>query len=198
VAVATGVRRRGLQLFSRTNPIRGDRLKMQPPTWDQPAIDALPEFFAGGGSADSIMFVDPEGTDEHCLSLIWLRLASNYQLPRHSHTGDCLYYVTAGEVHLGNRVVEAGEGFFVPSDAPYAYTAGPGGAEVLEFRGTGRPIHSRIHESPTGWKRILKGVRAHREGWVQELRPYSQWCRSASGVDYTTASGERKRLAIKR
>jgi hypothetical protein len=198
VAVATGQRRRGLQLFSRTNPIKGERVKMQPPVWDQPAIDALPEFFAGGGSADQVMFVDPDGTDEHCLSLIWLKVASNYQLPRHSHSGDCLYYVTAGEVHLGNRVVAAGEGFFVASDAPYAYSAGPDGAEVLEFRGTGRSVNSQIHESPTGWKRILQGVRAHRDGWIEELAPYSQWCRSVSSVEYSTAAGERKNLAIKR
>jgi hypothetical protein len=95
-------------------------------------------------------------------------------------------------------MVSAGEGFFAPSDAPYAYTAGPEGAEVLEFRSTGRPIESRIHESPTGWKRILKGVQANSGRWVQEFEPYARWCRTASSVDYTTPTGERRNLAIKR
>ena len=35
---------------------------------------------------------------------------------------------------MGSQVLEAGDGFFVPSDAPYAYEAGPDGVEVLEFR----------------------------------------------------------------
>ncbi len=166
--------------------------------WDQAAVDALPEFFAGGGSAEVKLFVDPEGTADRCLSLLWLKLGSNYQLPRHSHTGDCLYYLVAGQVHLGNRTVGTGEGFFAPSDAPYSYTAGPDGAEVLEFRGTGRPVQSRAHESPSGWRRILRGVRANRDRWVHEFEPYSQWCRSATAVDYTTTTGERRSLAIKR
>jgi hypothetical protein len=130
------------------------------------------------------------------LSLLWLKLGSNYQLPRHSHTGDCLYYVVAGQVLLGNRTVGTGEGLFVPSDAPYSYTAGPDGAEVLEFRGTGRPVQSRVHESPASWKRILKGVRANRNRWVQEFEPFPQWCRSAPSVQYTTTTGERRSLAI--
>jgi len=198
MSVQTSGRRRGLKLFSRTEPVRGDGLQMKPPVWDQAAVQALPEFFAGGGSAEVRLFVDPDGTEDRCLSLLWLKLGSNYQLPRHSHTGDCLYYLVAGEVHLGSQIVGVGEGFFVPSDAPYSYTAGPDGAEVLEFRGTGRPVQSQVRESPAGWKRILEGVRANRDRWVREFEPNSQWCRSATAVEYTTTAGERRSLAIKR
>jgi hypothetical protein len=35
---------------------------------------------------------------------------------------------------MGSQTLEAGDGFFVPSDAPYAYEAGPEGVIVLEFR----------------------------------------------------------------
>ena len=35
---------------------------------------------------------------------------------------------------MGSQVLEAGDGFFVPSDAPYAYEAGSEGVVVLEFR----------------------------------------------------------------
>ena len=35
---------------------------------------------------------------------------------------------------MGSQVLEAGDGFFVPSGAPYAYEAGPAGVVVLEFR----------------------------------------------------------------
>ncbi|MGO8864286.1 MAG: cupin [Acidimicrobiales bacterium] len=191
-------RRRGIQFFSRHDPVGNGRLEMRPPVWDEAAVKALPEFFAGGGSAQVTLFADPAGSEDHCLNLIWLRLGSNYQLPRHSHTEDCLYYVVAGSVDLGNRTVGAGEGFFAPSTAPYSYVAGPEGAEILEFRGTARPVYSQVHETAAGWKRILAGVRANRDRWVRELKPYSRWCRSASSVDYVTPSGENLSLAIKR
>jgi hypothetical protein len=55
-------------------------------------------------------------------------------LPRHTHDGDCLYYVAEGSLVMGSQVLAAGDGFFVPSCAPYAYEAGPEGVVVLEFR----------------------------------------------------------------
>src|SRR3974390_1332065 len=102
-------RRKGLQIFSRSKPVVGDWQLSRPPTLDQPALDALPAFYAAGGSARSIPFCDPEGADGEGLSLIWLRFGANSPLPRHSHSVDCLYYVVAGEVHLGNRTVKSGE-----------------------------------------------------------------------------------------
>ncbi len=83
----------------------------------------------------------------------------------HSHDVDCFYYVVAGEAHLGNRVVVAGDGFFVPADAPYAYSAGPEGVEVLEFGSTSSfGIH--VTESPECWSQIAELARTHREEWA--------------------------------
>jgi len=77
---------------------------------------------------------------------------------------DCLYYVVAGEARLGNQVVAAGDGFFVPADAPYAYSAGPDGVEVLEFRATNRfGIH--VTESPDRWAQLAEVARTHRQEW---------------------------------
>jgi hypothetical protein len=192
--------RRGLQIFSRNKPVMGDLGKqmMRPPIWDEVAVEATPEFFAAGGSASARLFSDPGGTEDQCLNLIWLRLGSNYHLPRHSHTEDCLYYVISGELHLGNQTIRAGEGFFVPSEAPYTYTVGPEGAEILEFRGTARPVKSQTLESSAGWKRILENSRQHRTRWVDELQPYAQWCRSVSSMDYLTEAGERRSIEIER
>jgi hypothetical protein len=192
--------RRGLQIFSRNKPVVGDLVKQMtiPPVWDEAAVEATPEFFAAGGSASVRLFSDSGGTEDHCLNLIWLRLASNYHLPRHSHTEDCLYYVVSGELHLGNQTVSSGEGFFVPSEAPYTYTVGPEGAEILEFRGTGQPVASQTLESRAGWKRILENSREHRKRWVQELKPYAEWCRSVSSMEYITGSGERRSIDIER
>ena len=120
------------------SPVIGDlqrARKGSQPEPDAAASAALPEFYAAGGVASANLFVDPDGTEDACLNLLWLKLGSNFTIPRHNHTGDCLYYVASGSVHLGNQVIEAGGGFFVPSAAPYTYSAGPEGAEVLEFRG---------------------------------------------------------------
>ena len=169
--VDTARRRKGLEIFSRAHPVAGDWEMQRPPSLDDVAREALPEFSAGNGVARTVLFSDPDGTDGHGLSLIWLRFGSNYQLPRHSHSTDCLYYVVSGEIHMGNRVVGAGEGFFVEADAPYTYTVGPDGVEVLEFRGH-TWFDSQIRETASGWDRALEAVRANRDHWATELAPY--------------------------
>jgi hypothetical protein len=164
--------------------------------WDQQAVDATPEFFACGGAAEGVLFSDPEGSEERGLNLLWLRLGANYHLPRHSHSRDCLYYVTAGEIHLGKQILHAGEGFFVPADAPYTYIAGPDGAEILEFRGTTHPRETQILEKD--WERILDTSRANRDRWQEDLKPWSQWMSSAETMAYQTAKGERRSITIAR
>jgi len=83
------------------------------------------------GNHDAVVFRG-EGDDGFSLVRAWF--APHYVLPRHTHDGDCLYYVAEGSLKMGSQVLEAGDGFFVPSDAPYAYEAGPEGVVVLEFR----------------------------------------------------------------
>jgi quercetin dioxygenase-like cupin family protein len=83
------------------------------------------------GTHDAVVFRG-EGDDGFSLVRAWF--GPHYVLPRHTHHGDCLYYVVEGSLKMGSQVLEAGDGFFVPSDAPYAYEAGPDGVVVLEFR----------------------------------------------------------------
>jgi len=83
------------------------------------------------GTHDSVMY---RGEGDDGMSLVRAWFGPHYVLPRHTHDGDCLYYVVAGSLQMGSQVLGAGDGFFVPSDAPYAYEAGPDGVEVLEFR----------------------------------------------------------------
>jgi hypothetical protein len=82
-----------------------------------------------------------------------------------------LYYVVRGEARLGNRVVRAGSGFFVPADAPYAYSAGPEGIEILEFRNA-TSFDMKISESATRWQAIIEGARANAEAWAAEAPAY--------------------------
>jgi quercetin dioxygenase-like cupin family protein len=83
------------------------------------------------GGHDAVLY---RGEGDQGFSLVRAWFGPYYVLPRHSHDGDCLYFVMEGSVTMGAQVLEAGDGFFVPSGAPYAYEAGPDGVVVLEFR----------------------------------------------------------------
>jgi hypothetical protein len=99
----------------------------------------------------------------------WIK--SGFPVFRHSHGPDCLYQVIGGELHLGDQVLKKGDGFFVPAGAPYAFTAGPEGAEFIEFR------HEACHHThvqannPAFWEKALELVTANHERWKTEKRP---------------------------
>lgn len=50
----------------------------------------------------------------------------------HRHGTHQITYVLRGSLHYGNRVTGAGMGYYSP-DRPYAWTAGPEGAEWIEI-----------------------------------------------------------------
>jgi mannose-6-phosphate isomerase-like protein (cupin superfamily) len=75
-----------------------------------------------------------QGQDPDGFSLVHAWFGENFPLPRHTHSGDCLYFVLRGELRMGSKTVKAGSGLFVPNGRPYTYRAGVGGVEVLEFR----------------------------------------------------------------
>jgi quercetin dioxygenase-like cupin family protein len=107
-----------------------------------------------------------KGAGPDGFSLISARFAPGYRLPRHSHSADCLYYVVAGEAHLGARVLGPGEGFFVKAEAPYTYTAGPAGVEVLEFR-LATTFDIKIRDTTLEqWKPVADAISAHGEEWA--------------------------------
>jgi hypothetical protein len=161
--------RRGVRVFRATEAREmHDTPMMRKPQIDDAARAALPEFTAAGGTFGMVLFGDPENTDDGGMSLVRTWFAPNFVLPRHSHSADCLYYVVAGEVHLGSRRLAVGDGFYVGADSPYGYTAGPEGAEVLEFRAVSA-FDSRVRETGAGWERILEAVRANRDDWAAHL-----------------------------
>jgi hypothetical protein len=165
--------RRGMEVYRAADAREmHDTPMMRKPELDDAARESLPEFTAAGGTFGMVLFSDPEDVDDGGVSLVRTTFAPNFVLPRHSHSVDCLYFVVAGEVHLGSQVLAVGDGFYAPADAPYGYTAGPEGAEVLEFR-TVSAFDSRIRETPAGWERILAAVRANRDDWAarDDVRP---------------------------
>lgn len=75
-----------------------------------------------------------QSPEEGGFSLVYLFFKPNFPLFRHRHENDCLYVVISGSATMGSQTLRPGDSFFVPAYAPYAYTAGPDGVEVLEVR----------------------------------------------------------------
>jgi hypothetical protein len=161
---------KGLRTFRKADaPLLHETTVMSMPTTEPDATDHLMAWAVGGGQVVKVLFGDPEGGG---MSLVWSWFGPGFVLPRHSHSADCLYFVHRGEAHLGNAVVAAGDGFFVPADAPYAYTAGPDGIEILEFRGVSS-FDMRITESLGRWDQIVETSRANQERWAAEIAEHA-------------------------
>ena len=102
------------------------------------------------------------------MSLVQVWFKSEFPLPRHSHNADCLYYIVAGSLRIGQEELGPGDGFFVGSDVPYAYTPGPEGVEVLEFR-TSNAFNIRVlANNPLFWDKAVETVRKQQSAWASE------------------------------
>lgn len=140
---------------------------MSMPEVDPAFMDQLMEWGLSGGHIVKVLFRQEAEEGKEAMSLVWSWFGPGYILPRHSHDADCLYFVVSGEAKLGNRTVGAGAGFYVPADAPYAYTAGPEGIQILEFRGAAS-FDMKITEGAGRWDRIVDNVRERGEAWREE------------------------------
>lgn len=117
-----------------------------------------------GDSADV-----PYRRDGMSLARLWFK--SGFPLPLHSHDSDCLYYIVAGSVRMGNETLAAGDGFFVGAEVPYSYTAGPEGVEILEFRTTDR-FNIRVRDKPVeAWERMIDVLDEGAARWPDEAPP---------------------------
>lgn len=118
---------------------------------------------AGPGAEAKVLVRDAGG-----FSLLHLWLKPNYTLPRHTHDVDCMYYVISGVAHLGNQALRPGDSFFVPAHAPYGYTAGPDGVEVLEVRhGVDTFGIELVDVAASRWEAMAAAAAANREVWAE-------------------------------
>lgn len=129
------------------------------------AFASLEEAGIDDGQTVKLLFAAPGFS----LTYAWFR--SGFPLPRHSHDADCLYYIVAGSLTLGTETLGAGDGFFVPSGGAYAYTPGPEGVEVLEFRNAEHFNIRFLAGNPAFWNKAVQTIRAEREGWKTQTRP---------------------------
>ncbi len=123
---------------------------------------------AGLGEKNLLLFGQP-GEDGPSLVYLWFK--SGYVLPPHSHDGDCLYYILAGCLQLGEETLGKGDGLFVPAGCAYAYEAGPEGVELLEFRNATRFGITLMGGRERAWERMISAFRENSEHWRDELPP---------------------------
>jgi hypothetical protein len=97
------------------------------------------------------------------LTHVWFK--KDYPLPRHSHNCDCLYYIIAGSLRIGKEELGARDGFFLPANAPYTYTPGPDGVELLEFRHATAFDFKLLVQGDAFWKRAVKISEERSEEW---------------------------------
>ena len=123
-------------------------------------IDIRP---VAAGSTVNVLF---KGDGPDGWSLVHAHFKPGYRLPRHSHSADCLYFVLAGEIHMGNRTVVAGDGFLAPTGSPYAFEAGEEGAEVLEFRTSTDFDMKVLDRTVERWQPIVAAALANQARWA--------------------------------
>ena len=135
------------------------------------AAESMPEFeravASGLGDGEQVRLVF--STPGFSLTHVWFK--KDFPLPLHSHDANCLYYIVAGSLRIGDKTLGKGDGFFIPTDMPYTYRAGPDGVELLEFRNADRFDFQFRADTPAFWKKAADICAANQEGWKKAPLP---------------------------
>jgi hypothetical protein len=129
------------------------------------AAESMPEFERavasglGDGEQVKLVFSSPGFSLTH----VWFK--KDFPLPLHSHDANCLYYIVAGTLRLGDKTLGKGDGFFIPSDMPYTYRAGPEGVELVEFRTAERFDFQFRGDTPAFWKKAADICATNQADW---------------------------------
>jgi len=155
-------------------PLDSETMPSEAP--DAGTLAALQQIAALGidqeaGSRSRIIFKEP-GAQGMSLVHVWFK--SGYVLPRHSHDGDCLYYIIGGELSMGAHTLRKGDGMFLPGDHAYGYVAGPEGVELLEFRNATRFNIALKGNDDAHWSRVIETLRDRPPIWDNETAPPSE------------------------
>lgn len=105
----------------------------------------------------------------YSLAHVWFK--KGYPLPLHSHDTDCLYYIIAGSIQLGNDVYGPRDTFFIPAGVPYTYKPGEEGVELLEFRHATHFNFVNHAKNKAFWDKAAEAVNANAEGWRDAKLP---------------------------
>jgi hypothetical protein len=158
----------GFRIFRRTGAGLGETGHMKTVGLDESMLGNLKRLqeTQGPDAAETRYLFGGNGMS---LCSVWFR--SGYPVVLHSHDADCLYYIVAGAIRLGTETLEAGDGFFVPTDVPYTYTAGLEGVELLEFRTAEEFDISFTSRNANYWEKTFANIAGRRDAWTGEPRP---------------------------
>jgi len=172
-----GTRRKRMRMFRGDSPADHERNHLTVEGMDEGVIAGFAKLQACGAVAGlaertSRLFADED--DEAGLSLVKVWFKSGNNLPRHSHSSDCLYYIIGGEARMGATTLKKGDGVFIPANQAYTLEAGPDGVELLEFRAATRYNIFYKGNDEAHWERIAEGYRTRADLWRTELVPPSE------------------------
>jgi quercetin dioxygenase-like cupin family protein len=105
---------------------------------------------------------------DHPISVVHLRAKPGRPFLRHSHSTNCAYVVTSGEVRLGRQVLRSGDLFYVPAGHPYQYVAGEEGADIVEFRTDHARETYLAPNSDENWAALVRRCTARRLDWIAQ------------------------------
>jgi quercetin dioxygenase-like cupin family protein len=152
-------------------------------TGEQLAVGALDTYMASAPGTDVRVPVR-QTPEEGGFSILHVWFKADYPVPRHTHNADCLYYIVSGSAILGAQTLRTGDGFFIPAGAPYGYTAGPEGVELLEIRHGVTQFDIEILESSADrWQAMAETIAGHRDAWeADDVSPTLAANRAAAGA----------------
>jgi mannose-6-phosphate isomerase-like protein (cupin superfamily) len=169
--MSTTQRKRGITIYRASDAVRlEDTDFMTAPEFPEGSTRAIsPDTGANVAAGSDIRVLN---RDAGGFSLVHVWFKGNYPLPRHSHNADCMYYVISGMALMGSQTLRAGDSFFVPAGAPYQYTAGPEGVEVLEIRHGVDQFDIKLGQDPGQFQKLVAAAVANRQDWVDsEVSP---------------------------
>jgi len=125
----------------------------------QQGMAALFEAGMMGGSEVKLLYSRPG------MSLTYVRFKPGFALPLHSHSANCLYFIITGSIKMGTEELGPGDGFFLGTDVPYAYTPGEDGVELLEFRDSNDFDFKAIAKNADYWKTLAASMAQASAKW---------------------------------
>ena len=148
-------RARDAREYSEDGPMSG------PPMTDvqQQGMAALYEAGMMNGSEVKLLYSRPG------MSLTYVRFKPGFALPLHSHSANCLYFIITGSIRMGTEELGPGDGFFLGTDVPYAYTPGEDGVELLEFRDSDDFDFRAIARNADYWTTLAANMAKASAGW---------------------------------
>jgi quercetin dioxygenase-like cupin family protein len=163
--------RRGISIFraEQAVPLLETDFMAMPEMTGEALAAGGPEIYMSSAPGTDVRVAVRQTPEEGGFSILHVWFKADYPVPRHSHDADCLYYIVSGSAIMGNQTLRIGDGFFIPAGAPYGYTAGPDGVELLEIRHCVQQFDIQIFESSASkWAAMADTIASHREVWTAD------------------------------